>query len=45
MTKEDALKPLLDQLAEQRAFDFRGYKRSTLERRFRKRMQERMGGQ
>ncbi len=34
----DSLKDLLEELAEQRAFDFRGYKRSTLERRFRKRM-------
>ena len=35
---KDSLKDLLQELAEQRAFDFRGYKRTTLERRFRKRM-------
>ncbi len=34
----DSLKDLLQELAEERAFDFRGYKRTTLERRFRKRM-------
>ena len=38
MTKEVSLKELLQELAESRAFDFRGYKRTTLERRFRKRM-------
>ena len=38
MTKEFTLKDLLQELAELRGFDFRGYKRTTLERRFRKRM-------
>ncbi len=38
MSKEDPLKDLLEELAEQRSIDFRGYKRTTLERRFRKRM-------
>jgi two-component system CheB/CheR fusion protein len=38
MSKEDSLKDLLQDLAEQRGFDFRGYKRTTLERRLRKRM-------
>jgi two-component system, chemotaxis family, CheB/CheR fusion protein len=38
MTKEVSLKELLQELAESRAFDFRGYKRTTLERRFRRRM-------
>src|SRR5947209_318081 len=38
MSKEDALRDLLQELAEQRGFDFRGYKRTTLDRRFRKRM-------
>ena len=32
------LRELLEELAEQRGFDFRGYKRTTLERRFRRRM-------
>jgi two-component system CheB/CheR fusion protein len=38
MSKEVSLKELLQELAEYRAFDFRGYKRTTLERRFRRRM-------
>ena len=38
MTEEVSLRELLQELAEHRAFDFRGYKRTTLERRFRKRM-------
>ena len=38
MSKEVTLKDLLQELAEQRQFDFRGYKRTTMERRFRKRM-------
>jgi two-component system CheB/CheR fusion protein len=38
MSKDVALKNLLQELAEQRGFDFRGYKKTTLERRFRKRM-------
>jgi two-component system CheB/CheR fusion protein len=38
MTADVSLRELLQELAEQRAFDFRGYKRTTLERRFRKRM-------
>lgn len=38
MGKEVTLKDLLQELAEQRNFDFRGYKKSTLERRFRRRM-------
>jgi two-component system, chemotaxis family, CheB/CheR fusion protein len=38
MSKDVSLRELLQELAEHRAFDFRGYKRSTLERRFRKRM-------
>src|SRR5215469_300873 len=38
MSKDIALKDLLQELAEHRGFDFRGYKKSTLERRFRKRM-------
>jgi len=38
MAKELTLKGLLEELAEQRNFDFRGYKKSTLERRFRRRM-------
>lgn len=38
MAKEVSLKDLLEELAEQRNFDFRGYKRTTLERRFRRRM-------
>ncbi len=38
MSNEVALKELLEELAEQRGFDFRGYKRTTLERRFRRRM-------
>lgn len=33
-----SLRELLEELAEQRGFDFRGYKRTTLERRFRRRM-------
>jgi two-component system, chemotaxis family, CheB/CheR fusion protein len=38
MSKDVSLKDLLQELAEQRGFDFRGYKKTTLERRFRKRM-------
>jgi two-component system CheB/CheR fusion protein len=38
MNKDFTLKELLQELAELRGFDFRGYKRTTLERRFRKRM-------
>ena len=39
MAKDAALlKDLLQELAEQRNFDFRGYKNTTLERRFRRRM-------
>ena len=38
MAKEVTLKDLLQELAEQRNFDFRGYKKTTLERRFRHRM-------
>ncbi len=38
MSNEVALRELLEELAEQRGFDFRGYKRTTLERRFRRRM-------
>ncbi len=38
MTAEMSLKELLEELAEKRGFDFRGYKRSSLERRFRRRM-------
>lgn len=38
MAREVSLKDLLQELAEQRNFDFRGYKKSTLERRFRRRM-------
>ena len=38
MTKEVSLKELLQELAESRAFDVRGYKRTTLERRFRRRI-------
>jgi two-component system CheB/CheR fusion protein len=38
MAKEFKLKELLQELAEQRNFDFRGYKKTTLERRFRRRM-------
>jgi two-component system CheB/CheR fusion protein len=38
MAKEGTLKTLLQELAEQRNFDFRGYKKTTLERRFRRRM-------
>jgi len=38
MTKDVPLKDLLQELAEHRGFDFRGYKKTTLERRFRKRM-------
>jgi two-component system, chemotaxis family, CheB/CheR fusion protein len=45
MTKDVTLKDLLQELAEKRSFDFRGYKRTTLERRFRRRMfQLNMGG-
>jgi two-component system CheB/CheR fusion protein len=40
MTEDVTLKDLLQELAEHRAFDFRGYKRTTLERRLRKRMFE-----
>ena len=38
MAPDVSLKDLLQELAENRGFDFRGYKRTTLERRFRKRM-------
>ncbi|HEY7351523.1 MAG TPA: CheR family methyltransferase [Terriglobales bacterium] len=38
MATDVTLKDLLEELAEQRNFDFRGYKNSTLERRFRRRM-------
>ncbi|HZP18022.1 MAG TPA: hypothetical protein VFB00_08660, partial [Terriglobales bacterium] len=38
MAKEVSLKDLLEELAEQREFDFRGYKKTTLERRLRRRM-------
>ena len=38
MAKDATLKDLLQELAEQRNFDFRGYKSTTLERRFRRRM-------
>ena len=38
MTKEPTLKDLVQELAEQRSVDFRGYKKNTLERRFRRRM-------
>lgn len=38
MTKDVTLKDLLQELAEKRSFDFRGYKKTTLERRFRRRM-------
>jgi two-component system CheB/CheR fusion protein len=38
MSEDVALKDLLQELAEHRGFDFRGYKKTTLERRFRKRM-------
>ena len=38
MRKEFTLKDLLQELAELRGFDFRGYKVTTLERRFRRRM-------
>src|SRR5437879_937006 len=38
MTAALTLKGLLQELAEQRGFDYRGYKTTTLERRFRKRM-------
>jgi two-component system CheB/CheR fusion protein len=38
MAKEGSLRDLLQELAEQRGFDFRGYKKTTLERRFRRRM-------
>lgn len=38
MAKDGSLKELLEELAEQRGFDFRGYKKTTLERRFRRRM-------
>jgi two-component system CheB/CheR fusion protein len=38
MAKEVTLNDLLQELAEQRNFDFRGYKKTTLERRFRRRM-------
>jgi two-component system CheB/CheR fusion protein len=40
MSKDLTLKDLLQELAEERGFDFRGYKKTTLERRFRKRMFE-----
>src|SRR5579885_1255092 len=38
MAKDVTLKELLQELAEERHFDFRGYKKSSLERRFRRRM-------
>ncbi len=38
MARDVSLNELLDELAEQRGFDFRGYKKTTLERRFRRRM-------
>jgi two-component system CheB/CheR fusion protein len=38
MAGDFTLKDLLQELAEQRNFDFRGYKKSTLERRLRRRM-------
>src|SRR5215475_6380739 len=38
MSRDIPLKDLLQELAEHRGFDFRGYKKTTLERRFRKRM-------
>src|SRR5438045_5925201 len=38
MAKEFSLRELLQELAEERDFDFRGYKNTTLERRFRRRM-------
>jgi two-component system, chemotaxis family, CheB/CheR fusion protein len=38
MAKDVSLTELLQELAEQRNFDFRGYKKTTLERRFRRRM-------
>ena len=45
MAKDVTLKDLLQELAEQRNFDFRGYKKTTLERRFRRRMfQLNLGG-
>jgi len=38
MATDVTLKDLLQEFAEQRNFDFRGYKKTTLERRFRRRM-------
>ena len=38
MATEVTLRDVLEELAEQRSFDFRGYKKTTLERRFRRRM-------
>ena len=38
MARDVSLTELLQELAEQRSFDFRGYKKTTLERRFRRRM-------
>ncbi|PYV69662.1 MAG: chemotaxis protein CheR [Acidobacteria bacterium] len=38
MARDVSLTELLQELAEQRNFDFRGYKKTTLERRFRRRM-------
>jgi two-component system CheB/CheR fusion protein len=38
MANDVTLKDLLQEFAEQRNFDFRGYKKTTLERRFRRRM-------
>jgi two-component system CheB/CheR fusion protein len=38
MTKAVTLQDLLEELAERRSFDFRGYKKATLERRLRRRM-------
>lgn len=38
MATDLTLKELLQEFAEQRNFDFRGYKNTTIERRFRRRM-------
>ena len=38
MARDVTLKELLEELAQERGFDFRGYKKTTLERRFRRRM-------
>jgi two-component system CheB/CheR fusion protein len=40
VTETEGLEPLLDYLKTQRGFDFTGYKRSSLERRITKRMEE-----